>query len=69
MFLFSIFEDNQVWVEWDANAHQNLYSYGSHGYDVLIVDEPRKLNPGEKIAVGCQVIPGIIFYIFSSLCL
>jgi hypothetical protein len=36
--------------------------YGALGYEVLIVDEPRKLKPGEKIAVGCKVVPGTYLY-------
>ncbi|XP_060608261.1 uncharacterized protein LOC132760322 [Ruditapes philippinarum] len=50
--------DQQLWIEWDADENQNVYMYGALGYDVLIVDEPRKLKPGEKIAVGCKVVPG-----------
>ncbi|XP_053403708.1 uncharacterized protein LOC123554779 isoform X2 [Mercenaria mercenaria] len=50
--------DQQVWVEWDTDAQQNVYHYGSGGYDILVVDEPRKLKPGENIAVGCKVKPG-----------
>lgn len=48
-------DGDQVWVEWDINANQNIYRYGSNGYDVLIVEEPRELKPGQKIAVGCIV--------------
>ncbi|XP_045201063.2 uncharacterized protein LOC123554781 isoform X2 [Mercenaria mercenaria] len=51
-------DELQVWVEWDTNGHQNIYMYGLGGYDVLIVDEPRTLKPGEMIAVGCEVKPG-----------
>ena len=31
-------------------------------YDVLIVDESRQLKPGEKIAIGCRVKPGIVLF-------
>lgn len=47
-----------VWVEWDADENKNVYSYSNLGYDVLIVDEPRVLQPGQLIAVGSEVKPG-----------
>ncbi|XP_060574604.1 uncharacterized protein LOC132732228 isoform X2 [Ruditapes philippinarum] len=47
-----------VWVEWDEDGRVNVYGYGATGYDVLIVDEPRKLKIGQEIAVGCVVRPG-----------
>ncbi|XP_053375557.1 uncharacterized protein LOC123534444 isoform X2 [Mercenaria mercenaria] len=49
---------DQIHVEWDTDGHQNVYQYGRRGYDVLIVEEPRQLKPGQKIAVGCVVKPG-----------
>ncbi|XP_053403712.1 uncharacterized protein LOC123554777 isoform X2 [Mercenaria mercenaria] len=52
-------DGNGVWVEWDTDGHQNIYVYGSGRYDVLLIDEARKLKPGEIIAVGCEVKPGI----------
>ncbi|XP_053375556.1 uncharacterized protein LOC123534445 [Mercenaria mercenaria] len=48
----------QIYIEWDTDGHQNNYRYGRRGYDVLIVEEPRQLKPGQKIAVGCVVKPG-----------
>jgi hypothetical protein len=60
--LFLPIKDQQLWIEWDADENQNVYMYGPLGYDVLIVDEPRKLKAGEKIAVGCKVVPGTYLY-------
>lgn len=47
-----------VYVEWDADGSRNDYRYGGGGYDVVPVDDPRILKPGEDIAVGCVVRPG-----------
>ena len=48
----------KLWVEWDADAHTDVYRYGGRGYyDLLIVDEPRNVTDG-KLAVGCTVRPG-----------
>ena len=47
-----------VWVEWDANGHQNYYQYGSNNqYDVLLTDEKRG-----TIFVGCSVTKGNSLY-------
>ncbi|KAH3836091.1 uncharacterized protein LOC127877977 [Dreissena polymorpha] len=48
----------QVWVTWDLNGQTNVYNYGVVGYQVIPVDEPRFLNHGEIIDVGCTVKPG-----------
>jgi hypothetical protein len=53
-----LYEGVHVWVEWDEDGNDNVYGYGATGYDVLIVDEPRKLKIGQEIAVGCVVRPG-----------
>ncbi|WAR00229.1 HRC23-like protein, partial [Mya arenaria] len=50
--------DGQVWVEWDADEHTNVYRYGNGDFDLLIVDEPRVPPHGRKVAVGCLVKPG-----------
>ncbi|XP_052243728.1 uncharacterized protein LOC127853334 [Dreissena polymorpha] len=54
--------DNEtcVTVEWDAKLPGgNLgYRYGNGLFDLLIVDEVRRLQPGELMAVGCQVKTG-----------
>jgi hypothetical protein len=52
-------KDYNVWCEWDNNGYKNIYNYGPRAYSVLVVDEPRILKPGEVIAVGCQVVPGL----------
>ncbi|XP_052278674.1 uncharacterized protein LOC127877083 isoform X2 [Dreissena polymorpha] len=53
-------EVSKVWVGWDKN---NLFcfpqKYGLHGlYEIVVTEEQRDLQPGEKIAVGCKVKPG-----------
>lgn len=52
-------ERMSAWVEWDANAHINIYRYGGEGaFDLLLIDEPRILSKTETIAVGCIVKKG-----------
>lgn len=58
MNLFNLFAAVSVHVEWDADGHINNYRYGGTGYDLVPVEEPRILKPGEDIAVGCQVRVG-----------
>ncbi|XP_052279348.1 uncharacterized protein LOC127877469 [Dreissena polymorpha] len=54
--------DNETWVtvEWDAKlpGGNRGYQYGEGRFDLLIVDEIRRLQPGELLAVGCQVKTG-----------
>lgn len=69
--MFPVSPGDQVWVEWDADGHRNIYCYGQGGFDLLLVDEPRVLNPGQAMAVGCLVKPGqsIRGFILSSILL
>ncbi|KAH3835571.1 hypothetical protein DPMN_108925, partial [Dreissena polymorpha] len=54
--------NNETWVtvEWDTKLPDgNLgYRYGEGRFDLLIVDEVRRLQHGELMAVGCQVKTG-----------
>ncbi|KAH3835554.1 hypothetical protein DPMN_108907 [Dreissena polymorpha] len=54
--------DNETWVtvEWDAKlpGGNRGYQYGGGRFDLLIVDDIRRLQPGELLAVGCQVKTG-----------
>ncbi|KAH3893267.1 uncharacterized protein LOC127859558 [Dreissena polymorpha] len=51
-------DDFKVWVTWDFDNMTTVYRYGLGSYDVIVTDEPRALNPGHKMAVGCLVKPG-----------
>ena len=55
---FFNFTGKQIWVDWDANGHTNVYHYGAGRYDVLLVDEPRIVGSDGDIKVGCVVQPG-----------
>ncbi|KAL3865872.1 hypothetical protein ACJMK2_043221 [Sinanodonta woodiana] len=49
-----------VWDNYDSRGrNSNMYRYeiGGH-FDVMPVEEPRILSPGERIAVGCKVKRG-----------
>ncbi|XP_069137895.1 uncharacterized protein [Argopecten irradians] len=47
-----------LWVIWDS-GYRNQYCCGKNGkFDVIPVDEPRILNPGETIQIGCMVRRG-----------
>ncbi|KAL4223067.1 hypothetical protein ACF0H5_016543 [Mactra antiquata] len=49
---------DMIWVQWDKNDGQYKYRYGEIGFDVLLIDEPRKLYKDRILAVGCNVKPG-----------
>ncbi|KAL3866311.1 hypothetical protein ACJMK2_043618, partial [Sinanodonta woodiana] len=54
-------EKDQLKVVWDeSNSRRNLhiYRYGQDIMDIVPVNEPRILSPGENIAVGCCVERG-----------
>ncbi|XP_052807539.1 uncharacterized protein LOC128236605 isoform X2 [Mya arenaria] len=54
-------DGQRVWVDWDSPG-SNLfhYRYGLGGaYDVILVDEQRRLGDDEVMAVGCHVNPGL----------
>ncbi|WAR08307.1 hypothetical protein MAR_018265 [Mya arenaria] len=53
-------DGRRVWVDWDTpGSFLFHYRYGQGGaYDVILVDEKRRLGVGEIMAVGCQVKPG-----------
>ncbi|WAR02248.1 hypothetical protein MAR_008806 [Mya arenaria] len=49
---------NSVFVTWDATGKLGQYNFGLHNlYGVLPTEEPRKLNPGQPLDVGCFVTP------------
>ncbi|KAL5004574.1 hypothetical protein ScPMuIL_018030 [Solemya velum] len=50
-------ESGWLGVEWDSGGSYT-YRYGSQGYDVLAVDEPRVIPEDKLIAVGCCVKRG-----------
>ncbi|KAK3606263.1 hypothetical protein CHS0354_037939 [Potamilus streckersoni] len=56
-------KNNWVSVVWDnydssgGNSNQYRYAFGGN-FDVMPVEEPRVLSPGEIIAVGCKVRRG-----------
>lgn len=59
IFVIVVVVGQGVWVEWDVDAHQNIYRYGFRGrFDILVLDEQRELGPGQDLAVGCLVRPG-----------
>ncbi|KAL3865871.1 hypothetical protein ACJMK2_043220 [Sinanodonta woodiana] len=49
-----------VWDNYDSGGNNfNMYRYAVDGhFDVIPVEEPRVLAPGERIAVGCKVKRG-----------
>ncbi|XP_013416938.1 uncharacterized protein LOC106178347 [Lingula anatina] len=52
-------EKGSVGVSWDSSNIILKYRYGHGGcYDVLAVDEPRKLAPGDIIKIGVRVQRG-----------
>ena len=53
-----MFLSDVVRVMWD-NGNSNVYRHGAEkAYDLRVVDEPRKLAPGENIKVGVKVKRG-----------
>ncbi|XP_052807536.1 uncharacterized protein LOC128236604 isoform X2 [Mya arenaria] len=54
-------DGQRVWVDWDTpGSYLFHYRYGQGGsYEVILVDEQRRLDVGEIMAVGCHVKPGL----------
>ncbi|WAR08264.1 hypothetical protein MAR_018222, partial [Mya arenaria] len=53
-------DEPHVFVDWDTpGSYLFHYRYGQGGsYEVILVDEQRRLDVGEIMAVGCHVKPG-----------
>ncbi|KAH3725718.1 uncharacterized protein LOC127854026 isoform X1 [Dreissena polymorpha] len=50
--------DGKLLVTWDLNDHTSSYRYTRECCEVQAVDEPRVLNPAERMETGCKVKPG-----------
>ncbi|XP_052811367.1 uncharacterized protein LOC128239005 isoform X2 [Mya arenaria] len=55
-------DEPHVFVDWDTpGSYLFHYRYGQGGsYEVILVDEQRRLDVGEIMAVGCHVKPGTL---------